>query len=137
MMIIKATPESEAGQLPPTEAFAAMAEFNEELNAAGILVAAEGLAPSSTGARVSVTRSSKTVTDGPFAEAKELVGGFWILNVASREEAVSWAERVPVPPGGEVVLELRKIMEADDFGEAFTAELRDAEDALREELGHS
>lgn len=137
MMIIKASERSEAGELPPTEALAAMAEFNEELNAAGVLLSAEGLAPSSTGARVTVSRESRTVTDGPFAEAKELVGGFWILSVASRDEAVQWAQRVPVPPDGEIVLELRRITEAEDFGEAFTAKLREAEDALRSELGHS
>jgi hypothetical protein len=137
MMIIKASEDSEAGKMPPTEALAAMAEFNEELHAAGVLVSAEGLAPSSTGARVTVSRSSKTVIDGPFAEAKELVGGFWMLEVASLEEAVSWAQRVPAPPTGEVVLELRKITVAEDFGEAFSTELREAEDTLRAELGHS
>ena len=121
MVIVKATKESEAGTLPSPEALVAMQEYNEELVKAGILLAAEGLTASSKGARVKFSGETLTVVDGPFAEAKELIAGFTILQVKSREEAIEWVKRAPnVFPNGEGEIEIRKVMDIEDFGENFT-----------------
>ena len=121
MVIVKASKESEAGILPKPEAFAAMGEYNEEIVKAGILLAAEGLAASSKGARVKFSGDKRTVIDGPFAETKELVAGFSIIQVKSKEEAIEWVKRAPnVSPNGEAEVEIRKLMEVEDFGDGFT-----------------
>ena len=121
MVMVMATKESEAGTLPTTEQFAAMQQYNEELVKAGILLAAEGLAPTSQGARVKFSGDTRTVIDGPFAETKELVAGFSIIQVKSREEAIEWVKRAPnVFPNGEAQVEIRKISEVEDFGDGFT-----------------
>ena len=121
MVIGKATKESEAGTVPKPEAFAAMQKYNEELVKAGILLAAEGLAPSSKGARVKFSGDKRTVIDGPFAETKELIAGFTIIQVKSREEAIEWVKRAPnIFPNGESEVEIRKVMDVEDFGDAFT-----------------
>ena len=134
MVIVKANPESEAGQLPSEEMLAAMGRYNEELVNAGVMLAGEGLHPSSRGVRVHFDDSGTRVVDGPFTEAKELVAGFWLWQVSSLEEAVEWARRCPNPRGGgESQLEIRPVLEADDFGEALTPELREQEDRLRAE----
>ena len=130
MVIVKASKESEAGILPTEQELAEMGNFNEELVKAGIMLAGEGLQDSSQGARVEFSGSKRTVTDGPFAETKELVAGFWIWQVRSKEEAVEWAKRIPFREGQ---VELRRVFEADDFGEAFTPELRAQEERLRAE----
>ena len=130
MLIVKANEDSESGRMPTTEELAEMGAYNEELANAGVLLAGEGLLPSSTGARVSFTgQGASTVTEGPFAGVGELVAGYWIIDVASKEDAVAWARRIPFGEGGEV--EVRKVAEAEDFGEAFTPELREAEADLR------
>ena len=131
MVIVKATAESEAGILPSQELLAAMGAYNEELAKAGVLLAGEGLQPSSKGARVRFSGDKRTVIDGPFAETKELIAGFWIWKVKSREEAIEWVKRAPSPFKGECEIEIRQIFEAEDFGEAFTPELREQEDRLR------
>ena len=121
MILVKATKESEAGILPKPEAFAAMQKYNEELVKAGILLAAEGLTASSKGARVKFSGNTRTVIDGPFAETKELVAGFSILQVKSLEEAIEWVKRAPnVNPNGRGEVEIRKLMDVEDFGEGFT-----------------
>lgn len=121
MILGKATKESEAGILPKPEAFAAMQEYNAELVKAGILLAAEGLSPSSRGARVKISGDERTVIDGPFTETKELVAGFSIIQAKSLEEAIEWVKRVPnVFPNGEAEIEIRKVMDLEDFGEDFT-----------------
>ena len=121
MIMGMATKESEAGVLPKPEAFAAMQKYNEELVKAGILLAAEGLAPTSKGARVKFSGDKRTVIDGPFAETKELVAGFMIIQVKSLEEAIEWVKRAPnLSPNGESVVEIRKLMDVEDFGEEFT-----------------
>ena len=132
MVIVKATEESEAGVMPSTELLTAMGAYNEELVNAGVMKAGEGLHPSSKGARVLFDGEKRTVTDGPFAETKELIAGFWIWEVGSMEEAVEWAKRCPNPMDGPSVLEIRQVFEAEDFGDAFTPELREQEDRLRE-----
>jgi hypothetical protein len=129
MVIVKASKESEAGVLPSTEILATMGKFNEELVKAGVMLAAEGLHPSSKGARVRFSGGKKTVIDGPFAETKELIAGFWLWQVKSKEEAVEWLKRAPFDGGTEV--ELRQVFEADDFGPALTPELREQEQRLR------
>ena len=135
MVIVKATPESEAGVLPTEAEFTAMGNFNEELVKAGIMLAGDGLKPSSTGKRIKFVGSKKTVVDGPFAETKELVAGFWIWQVRSMDEAVEWAKRCPNPmPGEEGELEIRPFFEAEDFGENFPRELRDQEERQRAEI---
>lgn len=132
MVMVKATKASEAGEMPSTELMAAMGKYNEELVEAGILLAGDGLHPSKKGKRVRVGGGERTVIDGPFAETKELVAGFWIWQVKSIEEAVEWARRCPDPMPGEVTdLEIRPVFEAEDFGEAMTPELRAKEDELR------
>jgi hypothetical protein len=132
MVIVKANEDSEAGVMPSTEEFAAMGKFNEELVNAGVLLAAEGLAPSAKGARVHFSGDERTVVDGPFAETKELIAGFWLLELKSLEEAVQWVKRVPNLGGGESYVEIRQIASADDLGETYTPELRAQEDELRE-----
>ena len=132
MAIVKASKESEAGILPSTELLANMGKFNEELVKAGVMLAGEGLKPSSAGKRVTFTADKPTITDGPFAETKELVAGFWIWQVRSIEEAVEWLKRSPFGPGAE--LEIRPVFEAEDFGANFTPELKEREDRLREQI---
>jgi hypothetical protein len=135
MVIVKASADSEAGVMPGEELLVAMGAYNEELVKAGIMLAGEGLHPSSRGKRVRFTDSGRTVIDGPFSETKELVAGFWLWQVSSMEEAVEWAKRCPNPmPGTEAELEIRPVFEADDFGEEFTPELREQEDRLRAEV---
>jgi hypothetical protein len=132
MVMVKATKESEAGILPSEELLAAMGNYNEQLLKAGVLLAGEGLQASSKGARVRFSGDKRIVIDGPFAETKELVAGFWILQVKSKEEAIEWVKRCPNPfPGGESEIEIRQIFEADDFGAEFTPELRAQEERLR------
>ncbi|WP_037354572.1 YciI family protein [Amycolatopsis orientalis] len=138
MVIMKASEESEAGQLPSTEMLAEMGKFNEELVRAGVMLAGEGLAPSSEGARVKFSGDGEpSVVDGPFAETKELIAGFWILQVRSLEEAVEWIKRVPNTDGAHHEIEIRRIFEADDFGDNLTPELRDAEEKLREQAAQN
>lgn len=121
MVMVKATKESEAGVLPKPEEFAAMQKYNEELAKAGVLLAAEGLAATSKGARVKFSGDKRTVIDGPFTEAKELIAGFSIIQVQSKEEAIEWVKRVPnIFPNGEAEIEIRKVMDVEDFGDAFT-----------------
>lgn len=135
MVIVKATKNSEANQMPSEELLAAMGRYNEELVKAGIMLAGDGLHPSSKGKRVVFSGGKRAVVDGPFAETKELVAGFWMWQVRSMEEAVEWARRCPDPmPGEEATLELRPVFESEDFGEVMTPELRAQEDRLRAEL---
>jgi len=132
MVMVKASKESEAGVMPTEQELAEMGNFNEQLVKAGVMLAGEGLQPSSKGARVRFSGSKRTVIDGPFAETKELVAGFWILQCKSKEECVEWIKRCPNPmPGQESEIEIRQIFEAEDFGEAFTPELREQEERLR------
>jgi hypothetical protein len=131
LVIVKATPESEAGVMPSTELLTAMGKYNEELVKAGVMLAGEGLHPSSKGKRIKFEGSKKTVTDGPFAETKELIAGFWIWQVRSIEEAVEWLKRAPFDGGEEV--EIRPAFEPDDFGENLTPELREQEERLRKQ----
>lgn len=131
MAIVKASKDSEAGDLPDEKILDEMGKFNEELVKAGVLLAAEGLQASSKGARVRFSGDKRTVIDGPFSETKELIAGFWILQVKSLEEAIEWVKRSPNPhPGAESEVEIRQIFEAEDFGEAFTPEMRAAEQRL-------
>jgi hypothetical protein len=129
MVIVKANAESEAGQMPTEEVLSAMTKYNEELVKAGIMLAGDGLHPSSKGARVRFDGDKRTVIDGPFAEAKELIAGYWIWQVRSREEAIEWLKRAPFDGGTEI--ELRQVFESEDFGEAFTPELREKEERIR------
>jgi hypothetical protein len=131
MMIVKATTESEAGVMPKEELLAAMGRYNEELAKAGALLAGEGLHPSSRGARVRFSGVQRTVATGPFAPARELIAGFWLIQAGSLGEAIEWAKRCPNPMEGESEIEIRQVFEADDFGEAFTPELRQQEERLR------
>ncbi len=135
MVIVKATKNSEAGVMPSEELLTEMGKFNEELVKAGVMQAGEGLHPSSKGKRVRFSSGKKTVIDGPFAETKELVAGFWIWQVKSMDEALEWVQRCPdCMPGEESELEIRPIFGAEDFGEEFTPELREQEDRLRAEI---
>jgi hypothetical protein len=135
MVIVKATKNSEAGVMPSEKLLADMGKFNEELVKAGIMLAGDGLHPSSKGKRVRFSGGKKAVIDGPFAETKELVAGFWIWQVKSIEEAVEWVRRCPDPmPGEESEIEIRPLFEAADFGEEFTPELREQEERLRTEI---
>ncbi len=132
MVLVKATKDSEAGLMPSTELFEAMGKFNEELVNAGIMQAGEGLKPSSQGKRVAFDGPSRTVIDGPFAETGELVAGFWLWEVKDMAEAVEWVKRCPNPMPGPSEIEIRPLYEAADFGEAFTPELAEQENRLRE-----
>ena len=131
MVMVKATKESEAGVMPKQELLEAMMKYNEELVKAGIMLAGEGLHPSSKGARVQFNGKNRTVTDGPFAETKELVAGFWIWQCKSLEEAIEWVKRCPNPMEGPSEIEIRQIFAAEDFGAELTPELREKEDELR------
>jgi hypothetical protein len=131
MVLVPGNSESEAGAMPSTEILEAMTTYNEELVKAGVMLAGEGLQPTSKGAKVRFDGGERTVIDGPFTEAKELVAGYWIWECASREEAIEWLKRAPF--GGGVEIELRQIFESDDFGEQLTPELREANERLREQ----
>jgi hypothetical protein len=136
MVMVKANDASEAGVMPSEELLTAMGRYNEELAKAGVLLAGEGLQPSSKGARVRFSGSQRTVIDGPFTETKELIAGFWLLQVASREEAIEWVKRAPNPFEGESEIEIRQVFEADDFGDALSPELREQEERLRTQSGY-
>ena len=136
MVMVKATTDSEAGAMPSTELLEAMGKFNEELVNAGVMLAGEGLHPSARGVRVAFDGPQRRVIDGPFAETRELVAGFWLWEVRSMDEAVEWAKRCPNPMPGPSELEIRPIFEAEDFGAEFTPELRAQEEALRQRLGN-
>ena len=129
MVIVKANKDSEAGVLPDEKILTEMGKYNEELSKAGIMLAGEGLQPSSKGVRVRFDGSKRTVIDGPFAETKELIAGFWLWQVKSKEEAIEWLKRAPFDGGTEI--ELRQVFESEDFGEAFTPELREQEERIR------
>jgi hypothetical protein len=131
MVIVKATKDSEAGGPPDEKMLTEMGKYNEELVKAGVMMAAEGLHASSKGARVKFSGSQRTVTDGPFAETKELIAGFWIFTVKSLEEAIEWVKKAPNPMPGESEIEIRQIAEMEDFGDAATPEIREAEQRLR------
>jgi hypothetical protein len=134
MVIVKATKDSEAGILPSKELFAEMGKFNEELLKAGIMLAADGLKPSSKGKRVRFSGSKRTVIDGPFAETKELIAGYWIWQVRSMEEAVEWLKRCPNPMPGDSEVEIRPVYEPADFGENFAPEMQERRERLQKEL---
>jgi hypothetical protein len=135
MVLIKATEQSEAGEMPSEQLLSDMMAFNEELVKAGVMLAGDGLRPSSAGARVIFTGSERKVIDGPFAETKELVAGYWLWQVKSLDEAIEWVRRVPDPmPGSEAIVEIRPVFEAEDFGEEFTPELRAKEQELRQQV---
>ena len=136
MVIVKATEDSENGVMPSEELLAAMGRYNEELVAAGIMKAGEGLHPSSRGVRVRFSGADRSVIDGPFAETKELIAGFWLWEVASLAECVEWVKRCPNPMPGDSEIEIRQVFEAEDFGAEFTPELRAQENRLRERLGN-
>ena len=132
MVIVKATPSSEAGIMPSEKLLAAMGAFNEELVKAGVMLAGEGLQPSSKGVRVRIAGGTRTVIDGPFTETKELIAGFWLWQCKSKDEAIEWVKRCPDPmPGEESVIEIRQVFEADDFGAELTPALREQEARLR------
>jgi hypothetical protein len=134
MLLLKADKNTEAGVLPSTELLAAMGKYNEELVKAGVMLAGEGLQPSSKGARVKFSGKKRTVIDGPFAETKELIAGFWLIQVKSKAEAIEWVKRCPNPLEGEAEIEIRQVFEAADFGEAFTPELREQEERLAAQI---
>ena len=134
MVLVKADKNTEAGILPDEKLLTEMGKYNEELVKAGVLLAGEGLHPSSKGARVRFSGAKRTVIDGPFAETKELVAGFWLWNVKSKEEAIEWVKRCPNPTGVEAEIEIRQVFEAEDFGPAFTPELREQEERLRAQV---
>jgi len=133
MILVKANQDSEAGIMPSQQLLTEMGQFNEELTKAGIMLAGEGLQPSSKGVRVKFSGKQRTVTDGPFTETKELVAGFWIWQVKSKEEAIEWVKRCPNPTGDGGVIEIRQLFEAEDFGTEFTPELREQEERVRAE----
>ena len=134
MVIVKASAESEAGEMPSEQLLTEMGNYNEELVKAGIMLAGEGLHPSSKGKRVLFSGRNRTVTDGPFAETKELIAGFWMWQVKSMDEAIEWVKRCPNPMEGESTIEIRQVFEMEDFGEAMTPELREQEDRLRNQM---
>ena len=134
MILVKANKNSEAGVLPDEKLLADMGKFNEELVKAGVLLAGEGLHPSAKGARVKFSGTKRTVIDGPFAETKELIAGFWLIQVKSREEAIEWVKRCPNPMDGESEIEIRQVFEAEDFGAEYTPELREADARLAEQI---
>jgi hypothetical protein len=131
MVIVKASPESEAGTMPTEQELAAMGAYNEELVKAGVMLAGEGLHPSSRGARVRFSGTDRSVVDGPFAEAKELIAGYWIMQCKSLEECIEWVKRCPNPMQGESEIEIRQVFEEEDFGAEFTPELREQEARIR------
>jgi hypothetical protein len=134
MVLIKGDANTEAGVMPSEQLLAEMGKYNEELVKAGVMLAGEGLHPSSKGARVKFSGAKRTVVDGPFAESKELIAGFWIFQVKSKEEAIEWVKRCPNPLEGDSEIEIRQVFEAEDFGAEFTPELREAEERLRAQL---
>jgi hypothetical protein len=136
MVMVKANSDTEAGVMPSEQLLTDMGQYNEELVKAGVLLAAEGLHPSSKGARVRFSGGKRSVIDGPFSETKELVAGFWLIQVKSKEEAIEWVKRCPNPmgPGAESEIEIRQVFEAEDFGAEFTPELREQEERLREQV---
>jgi hypothetical protein len=134
MVMVKATQDSEAGVMPSEQLLTEMGQYNEELVKAGIMLAGEGLHPSSKGARVLFSGTNRTVTDGPFTETKELVAGYWLWQVNSMEEAIAWVKRCPNPMLGDSEIEIRPVFEAEDFGEEFTPELREQEERIRAEI---
>src|SRR3982075_4572769 len=133
MVIVKADNDSEAGVMPSTELLTAMGKFNEEMVKAGVMLAGEGLHPSSNGMRIKYSGNNPTVTNGPFAGTEDLVAGFWLIQVKSRDEAIEWMKRAPFDGGAEI--EIRQVFDAEDFGEALTPELREQEDRLRAQVG--
>jgi hypothetical protein len=133
MVMVKANEDSEAGVMPSTELLTAMGEYNEELVKAGVMLAGEGLHPSSKGKRVRFSGTGRSVVDGPFAETKELIAGFWILQVKDMDEAVEWVKRCPNPMEGESEIEIRRVFEAEDFGDQLTPELAEQEQRLRDQ----
>ena len=136
MVIVKANAQSEAGEMPSERLLSEMGKYNEELVKAGVMLAGEGLHPSSKGARVRFSGSKRTVIDGPFQETKELIAGFWLIQVKSKEEAIEWVKRIPNPDGGvgESEVEIRQVFEAEDFGAEYTPELRERDERLRAEV---
>jgi hypothetical protein len=134
MILLKADRNTEAGVLPSEQLLTDMGKYNEELVKAGVLLAGEGLQPSSKGARVKFSGTRRTVIDGPFAETKDLVAGFWLIQVKSKEEAIEWVKRCPNPLEGEAEIEIRQVFEAADFGDAFTPELREGEARMAEKM---
>jgi hypothetical protein len=134
MVIVKADKDTEAGVMPSEKLLAEMGKYNEELVKAGVMLAGEGLQPSSKGARVKFSGDKRTVIDGPFTETKELIAGFWLFQVKSKEEAIEWVKRCPNPHEGESEIEIRQVFEADDFGAEFTPELREAEERMRAQV---
>jgi hypothetical protein len=134
MVLVKADKNSEAGVLPDEKLLTEMGKYNEQLVKAGVMLAGEGLQPSSKGARVRFSGAKRTVIDGPFTETKELIAGFWLIQVKSKEEAIEWVKRCPNPLEGEAEIEIRQVFEAADFGEAFTPELREQEEDLRAQI---
>lgn len=134
MVLVKATQDSEAGKMPSHQLLEAMGQFNEELVKAGVMLAGEGLQPTSKGARVRFSGDSRTVTDGPFPEVKELVAGYWMWQCKSLDEAIEWVKRCPNPHEGESEIEIRQVFEAEDFGPEFTPELQEQEERIRAEL---
>ena len=134
MVMIRADKNTEAGVMPSEQLLTEMGKYNEELVKAGVLLAGEGLHPSAKGARVKFSGTKRTVIDGPFAETKELIAGFWLLQVKSKEDAIEWVKRCPNPLQGEAEIEIRQVFEAEDFGPAFTPELREAEERLRAQI---
>jgi hypothetical protein len=134
MIMVKASPESEAGKMPSEKLLSDMGKFNEELVKAGVMLAGEGLHPSSKGVRVQFSGDKRTVVDGPFAETKELVAGFWLIQVKSKEEAIEWIKRCPNTMESDSEIEIRQVFEAEDFGAEFTPELRAREEQLRAEI---
>jgi len=134
MVMVKATKDSEAGVMPSPELMTAMGNFNEELVKAGVMLAGEGLQPSSKGVRVKFSGEKRTVIDGPFAETKELVAGFWIFQVKSLEEAIEWVKRCPNPMPGDSEIEIRQVFEAEDFGDSLPPEVREQEERLRAQV---
>jgi hypothetical protein len=134
IVMVKATADSEAGVMPSEQMLAEMGKYNEELAKAGIMLAGEGLHPSSKGARIRFNGKNRTVIDGPFAETKELVAGFWLWQVKSKEEAIEWVKRCPNPMPGESEIEIRQVFEAEDFGAEFTPELREQEERIRAQI---
>jgi len=134
MILVKASPESEAGKMPSEQLLTDMGKYNEELVKAGVMLAGEGLHPSSKGVRVQFSGTRRTVVDGPFSETKELVAGFWLIQVKSREEAIEWVKRCPNPMESDSEIEIRQVFEAEDFGDALSPEMRAREEKLRAQL---